>query len=84
MKKITTTTIIIPALKNSLIFKNTINHCLNLKNAPDIFIVTDDKHNLFFNDNKSVNYLIVQPGLTMSKKKKFGCKKYFYRIFGIF
>ena len=83
MKKITTTTIIIPALKNSLILKNTINHCLNLKNAPDIFIVTDDKHNLFFNDNKSVNYLIVQPGLTMSKKE-FGCKKYLHRIFSIF
>ena len=84
MKKITTTTIIIPALKNSLILKNTINHCLNLKNAPDIFIVTDDKHNLFFNDNKSVNYLIVQPGLTMSKKRNLAAKNTYTEYLAFF
>lgn len=84
MKKITTTTIIIPALKNSLILKNTINHCLNLKNTPDIFIVTDDKNNLFFNENKNVNYLIVQPGLTMSKKRNLAAKNTYTEYLAFF
>ncbi len=74
MNNITSTTIIIPTLKNSLILKNTINHCLNLKTSPDIFVVTDDKNNLFFDDDKRVNYLIVQSGLTMSKKRNLAAK----------
>ena len=39
------TTIIIPALKNSPILENSLEHCLKLKTRPNIIIVTDDIKN---------------------------------------
>ena len=55
-----------------------------LNGNPNIFIVTDDKNNLFFNDNKNVNYLIVQPGLTMSKKRNLAVEKYLHKYLAFF
>ena len=69
------TTIIIPALKNSPILKNTIKHCLELKENPGIIIVTDDSSNLHFQENKNVQYMIVEQGMTMSKKRNIAVKK---------
>ena len=69
------TTIIIPALKNSPILKNTINHCLKLKENPDIIIVTDDSSNLYFQENKNVQHIIVEQGMNMSKKRNIAVKK---------
>ena len=77
MKKYPSTSIIIPALKNTLILKNTIASCLELNGNPNIIIVTDDDDNLFFNDNERVKYLIVKPGMTMSKKRNLAVEKSF-------
>ena len=69
------TTIIIPALKNSLILKETISHCLKLEGEVDVIIVTDDKNNLHYNELANVKYIVVQRGMTMSKKRNIAAKK---------
>ena len=63
------TTIIIPALKNSQILNNTINKCLELKTNPKIIIITDDKENQIFSNHQNVKYILVSPGMNMSKKE---------------
>ncbi len=69
------TTIIIPALKNSPILDNTLKHCLKLKTGPNIIIVTDDIKNQTYADQKNVEYMVVDPGMTMSKKRNIAVKK---------
>ncbi len=69
------TTIIIPALKNSPILNNTLNHCLELKANLKIIIVTDDINNQKFKNYENIEYLLVSPGMTMSKKRNLAVKK---------
>ena len=69
------TTIIIPALKNSPILDNTLKHCLELKTNPNIIIVTDDSTNQTYQDQNNVEYMIVKPGMTMSKKRNIAVQK---------
>lgn len=69
------TTIIIPALKNSPILNNTLNHCLELKGNLKIIVVTDDIKNQIFKNYENIEYLLVSPGMTMSKKRNLAVKK---------
>ena len=69
------TTIIIPALKNSPILDNSLEHCLRLKTKPNIIIVTDDIRNDNFDKYENVEYMVVTPGMTMSKKRNIAVKK---------
>ena len=69
------TTIIIPALKNSPILNNTLNRCLELKANLKIIIVTDDINNQKFKNYENIEYLLVSPGMTMSKKRNLAVKK---------
>jgi|TARA_B110000259_G_scaffold85847_1_gene100096 GT2 family glycosyltransferase len=69
------TTIIIPAIKNSPILSITLDECLKLKTNPNIIIVTDDIENQVYNKYKNVEYMIVPPGMTMSKKRNIAVKK---------
>ncbi len=63
------TTIIIPALKNSPILNNTLKKCLELKTNPKIIVITDDKENQIFSKNQNIKYILVSPGMNMSKKR---------------
>jgi cellulose synthase/poly-beta-1,6-N-acetylglucosamine synthase-like glycosyltransferase len=69
------TTIIIPALKNSPILDNTLRQCLKLKTNPNIIIITDDIKNQTYNYKKNIEYVVVQQGMTMSKKRNIAVKK---------
>ena len=69
------TTIIIPALKNSPILENSLEHCLKLKTKPNIIIVTDDIQNHNYKNYENIEYFVVTPGMTMSKKRNIGVKK---------
>ena len=72
---ISETTIIIPALKNSPILDNTLKHCLELKTNPDIIVVTDDSSNQTYQDQNNVKYMVVKPGMNMSKKRNIAVQK---------
>jgi len=69
------TTIIIPALKNSPILENSLEHCLKLKTRPNIIIVTDDIKNHNYDNYENIEYLVVTQGMTMSKKRNLAVKK---------
>ncbi|MDA7583334.1 glycosyltransferase [Candidatus Pelagibacter sp.] len=78
------TTIIIPALKNSPILDNTLKHCLNLLTNPDIIVVTDDAKNHTYNKEQNIKYMVVEPGMTMSKKRNLAvntCKTRYVAFF---
>ena len=69
------TTIIIPALKNSPILRQTLRECLKLKTEPNLIIVTDDIKNQTYGDRENVQYIVVPEGITMSKKRNIAVKK---------
>ena len=69
------TTIIIPALINSPILNKTLEHCLNLKTHPNIIVITDDKQNHIYKHKENILYMVVEPGMTMSKKRNLAVEK---------